>query len=548
MRELSDSAEQKRDLTALLANVRSFAEEVAHRPNLGLTAAPKHDIERCAEIGLLTAPLPIAQGGLGLGIDSGTHLTLLRVLAALGGGDLVLGRIYEGHVNGILLVQRYGSAEQVARLAEDVRCGMISGVWNTGRPEVLRLVAEVDSYRFEGEKTFATGVSFVQRPVVTAELIGRGWQMSLLRMEEMNARIDRSFWHPLGMESSESYGVDFSGGIVQSDQLIGAPGDFYLDPIFRGGAVRFAAVQAGAVMRLHAMFAEWLEGVGRGDDPYQVARLGEVAIAAQEAAMWVEKAAAVSEDSFYRTTKPHADRMIEFANMMRVAIERLGTSMMQRAAAGVGAHGLLQPARFERVIRDLMMYLRQPAPDATLAAVGRSSLEKSHKRADGGTAGFWSDGGMEESLPAKYFERIYAHNRDPWNFESSDYEKTKYAATLASLPRERYRCALEVGCSIGVLTKILAERTDELLGLDISEKALAVARERCADLEQVTFACMRVPQEMPEGRFDLMVVSEVGYYWSHSDLDKAADELAARHEPGGHLVLVHLIEKFPIIR
>jgi alkylation response protein AidB-like acyl-CoA dehydrogenase len=543
--EDTKSIEQRDSLTALRMRVSSFAEELAHRPNLGLTTAPKLEIARCAELDLLMAPLPVKEGGLALGVDAGTQDTLMRVLAALGGADLALGRIYEGHVNGLLLVQRYGSGEQVSRLAEDVRSGMISGVWNTGRPEVLKLVAEKGGYRFAGEKTFATGASFVQRPVVTAELAERGWQMTLLRMEEMGVSIDRSFWHPLGMESSESYGVDFSGSHIKDQELIGKPGDFYKEPLFRGGAVRFAAVQAGAIMRLHTMFAEWLDEARRGDDPYQIARLGEVAIASQEAAMWIEKAAAVSEECFYRLDKTHTERMIEFANMMRIAVERLGTNVMQRVTAGVGAHGLLQPARFERVIRDLTMYLRQPAPDAALAAVGRYSLEKSHKRAHGFSAGFWTGRDEDESLPVKYFERIYAQKRDPWDFESSTYEKAKYAATLAALPRHRYRCGFEVGCSIGVLTSLLAERCEALLGIDVSEKALAVARARCAESGQVSFARMRIPHDMLEGHFDLIVVSEVAYYWSLSDLEKAADTLASHHEPGGHLILVHLTENVP---
>jgi alkylation response protein AidB-like acyl-CoA dehydrogenase len=543
--ESLERSEEQGGLTAMRFRACSLAEEIAHRPNLGLTVAPKREIKMCAEIGLLTAPLPVKEGGLGLGVNAGTQTTLMRVLAALGGADLALGRIYEGHVNGLLLVQRYGSAEQMARLAEDVRSGMISGVWNTGRPEVLKLATDEEGYRLLGEKTFATGASFVQRPVVTAELSGRGWQMCLLQMEKISASIDRSFWHPLGMESSESYSVDFTGGRVQGQDLIGEPGDFYREPMFRGGAVRFAAVQAGAIMRLHAMLAEWLDDLKREDDPYQVARLGEVAVAAQEAAMWVEKAAAVSENCLHHTNKTQVEQMIEFANMMRVAIERLGTGVMQRITAGVGAHGLLQPARFERVIRDLTMYLRQPASDAALASIGRLSLEKSHKRIDGSSAGFWSDGGEEESLPARYFERIYAQKRDPWDFESSLYEKQKYQATLNALPRKRYRRGLEVGCSIGVLTHQLSDRCDALLGLDLSQTALAVAQARCLQLEQVSFACMRVPHVMPQERFDLIIVSEVAYYWSLRDLKKAADELAARHERGGHLVLVHLTEEVP---
>ena len=526
----------------LLGRVLEFADQTAHRPNLGLQTAPKRELEQFARMGLLSAPLPLSEGGLALGSEPGTQLTLMRIFAAIGGADLALGRIYEGHVNGVLLVLHYGSKEQIEELAEDIRAGMISGVWNTGRPELLRLIPDTTEYHFQGEKTFATGAAFVRRPVVTAEIPGRGWQMTLPRMETLGASIDRSFWHPLGMESSESFGIDFTGGKVSLDQLIGSPGDFYKDPIFRGGAIRFAAVQAGAVIRLHQMFAEWLEESRRGEDPYQVARLGEIAIAAQEAAMWVEKAALVAEKCFYKTDKTSTKRMIECANMMRIAIERLGTGVMQRVTAGVGAHGLLQPARFERVIRDLTMYLRQPAPDQTLAAIGKASLEEVSKR---GTEAFWSDAGREESLSPGYFRRIYAQKGDPWEFETSEYEHKKYAATLAALPREKYETGVEVGCSIGVLTRLLAERCDRLLGLDVSDRALEQARERCEDLEAVSFERVRVPQEMPEGDFDLIVVSEVAYYWTAGDLQRAADGLAKRHVVGGHLVLVHLTEKVP---
>lgn len=528
--------------TRWLDAVAALMEELAHRPNFGLQTAPRRELERCAEVGLLTAPLPVAHGGMGLGIDPGTQMTLLRALAAIGGADLALGRIYEGHVNGVLLVCRYGSPAQVEQIAEDVRGGMLSGVWNTGRSEPLRLHPEAQGFRFEGTKTFATGAAFVNRPIVTAELPGRGWQMTLPPMETLGATIDRSFWHPLGMESSESFGIDFTGGRVGADQLIGAGGDFYRDPMFRGGAIRFAAVQAGAVMRLHTMFAEWLEEHRRGDDPYQQTRLGEVAIAAQEAAMWVERAAAVAEESFYRTEKAHTERMIAFASMMRTAIERLGSAVMQKVTAGVGAHGLLHPARFERVIRDLTMYLRQPAPDQTLAGIGRTSLDRTRRRADEKVSGFWSDGFRDESLSPAYFEKLYERKVDPWEFETSAYEREKYAATLAALPETRYARGVEVGCSIGVLTQMLGGRCDHMLGVDVSAAALERAARRCADDPGIRFEKLCVPDEMPDGKFDLIVISEVAYYWTREDLERAATRLAGRQSAGGHLVLVHLTE------
>ncbi len=533
------------DLDSLVARAQVLADDLAARPNLGLREAPRRELERCHEIGLLTAPFPPHLGGLGLGTAPGTQRTLLRLLSIVGSADLALGRLYEGHVNGCLLVLQYGTPQQARQLSEEVHQGHLSGVWNTGKPELMRLQPQGDNFRYEGEKTFATGAAFVERPIVTADIPGRGWQMTMPRMHSLGASIDRSFWHPYGMERSESFGVDFTNAIVHPDELIGNPGDFYRDPLFRGGAIRFASVQAGALLRLHALFAEWLEDHRRGDDPYQIARLAEVAIAAQQSVLWIEKAAAVAEESFFRSEPEHVERMIECANMMRIAIERLATSTMQTVTAGVGAHGLLQPLPFERVIRDLTMYLRQPAPDQTLATIGRASLDKAHKRAGGTAWGFWADDQILHSLPPNYFRRIYARKDDPWNFETSPYENDKYNTTVSSLPRERYRNGLEVGCSIGVLTERLSHRTDRLLGLDISSKALETARERCGGSGRVSFACMQVPAQMPEGTFDLIVVSEVAYYWQLPDLERAATSLAQRQEPGGHLVLVHLTEPVP---
>lgn len=145
-------------------------------------------------------------------------------------------------------------------------------------------------------------------------------------------------------------------------------------------------------------------------------------------------------------------------------------------------------------------------------------------------------------MPAAHFEHIYAGSTDPWNFETSEYERSKYAATLGALPRSGYRSGLEIGCSIGVLSKLLATRCDKLLGLDVADRALERARQRCLDLPHVSFAHTRVPQEMPSGSFDLIVLSEVVYYWTLADLHAAADGLAPRHLAGGTLILVHLTE------
>lgn len=145
----------------------------------------------------------------------------------------------------------------------------------------------------------------------------------------------------------------------------------------------------------------------------------------------------------------------------------------------------------------------------------------------------------QQSLTPDYFDSLYNADADPWKFQTSEYEAKKYAATLAALPKARYRSALEIGGSIGVLTEMLATRCDSLLSVDVSEKAQQQAVARCQSLSNIRFQLMQVPQSYPNERFDLTVLSEVGYYWCREDLQKAQQLMLDHLEPGGHLLLVH---------
>lgn len=143
------------------------------------------------------------------------------------------------------------------------------------------------------------------------------------------------------------------------------------------------------------------------------------------------------------------------------------------------------------------------------------------------------------SIAPAYFERLYADDPDPWQFATSPYERAKFAATLAALPRARYGAAFEIGCAGGVLTRQLAERCGRLLAVDVSDDALAQARARCADQPHVAFQRMTVPGEWPDESFALVVLSEVGYYLGDADFERLQARLNASVETGGHLVLVH---------
>jgi len=153
------------------------------------------------------------------------------------------------------------------------------------------------------------------------------------------------------------------------------------------------------------------------------------------------------------------------------------------------------------------------------------------------------------SRPAAAFEHAYARADDPWDYESSPYERAKYAATLAALPRAHYGAALELGCSIGVLTAALTARCDTVLAVDFAENALVRARARYATLPGVVFRRMTLPHEYPTGQFDLTLLSEVGYYLSRDDLRTAIPRICEGLVGGGQLLLVHwtpLIDDAPL--
>jgi SAM-dependent methyltransferase len=142
-------------------------------------------------------------------------------------------------------------------------------------------------------------------------------------------------------------------------------------------------------------------------------------------------------------------------------------------------------------------------------------------------------------VPAQYFIDLYRRERDPWNFETSEYERAKYRATLRALPRRCYGKALEIGCSIGVFTGMLATRTHALLAIDVSPEALLRARRNCAHLSHVRFERRTMPHEYPEGQFDLTTFCEVGFYLDARDLSTVCRKVVEHSTPGAHIVLVH---------
>jgi SAM-dependent methyltransferase len=154
---------------------------------------------------------------------------------------------------------------------------------------------------------------------------------------------------------------------------------------------------------------------------------------------------------------------------------------------------------------------------------------------------------MTDAQPqsAAYFESLYRGSKDPWDFASSPYELGRYHAILTALHGRTYRRAFEPGCSIGVLTKALAAQCTRVIACDISPSAVALARERCSDLPNVDIDERDVCEGPPAGTFDLIVLSEIGYYLSAAKLCEIALALTHSLEPNGEFIAVHWLGDSP---
>jgi len=146
-------------------------------------------------------------------------------------------------------------------------------------------------------------------------------------------------------------------------------------------------------------------------------------------------------------------------------------------------------------------------------------------------------------------EHLHADSPDPWGVETRWFERRKRELVLAMLPRQDFERSLELGCSTGALAEALAARSRRLVAVDQSPSAASAAERRFRDDDRVEVARLDVPREWPSGHFDLVVVSEVGYFMSPVGLERLVARVADALTPDGVVVLCHWrhpIEGWPL--
>jgi alkylation response protein AidB-like acyl-CoA dehydrogenase len=369
-------------LAALRAHLPDIAAAAASEDHDG--AFPAGALALLQDIGLLAAPLRRMLGGFGWGIEPKGAAPLAIALRLIGRASLPLGRLYEGHVNALRLVQRYGTPAQARAAASDAAAGLLFAVWNTEAAGEPPLTIRPDG-ALVGRKILCSGAGHVARGLVTARdaATPEAPPRMLLIPLAPGDRADLSGWTAQGMRASATGAMDFTGIAVDPGMPIGQPGDYGRQPDFSAGAWRFAAVHCGGLEAVLGTLRDHLRRTGRGGDPHQAARLGQAAIAAGTARLWVEAAATRAEAPDAR------EEAVAFVNLARLAVERAALDVLELAQRSVGLAAFLHPNPLERLCRDLATYLRQPAPDRALTDAAAHLLAAKAEPGD-----LWGDPGM----------------------------------------------------------------------------------------------------------------------------------------------------------
>jgi len=331
---------------------------------------PRAGFELLYALGLMSFNVPVDFGGRGIGNGHDNEL-LLQTLMRIGAYDLSLGRIYEGHLNALLLIERFGNPEQKEKYFAEAVSGKLFGIWNSELPsERLTYKSCSRGYELKGAKVFCSGATHIHRPIVTAEG-SDGNYMVILHMNEYNLIEDYSYWQPLGMKASVSCRFDLTACKFSKKQFLGDSYAYVREPDFSGGSVRFAAVQLGGAEAIVRATVRHLKAMNRTDAPEQRTRLGRLSILMETGRLWLKGAGKAMDE---RHDDP--ETCVHYSNMVRTLVREICEEVMKLCGMSVGLQGMMKPHPMERIQRDLSVYLKQPGPDRALSETGRVFSER----------------------------------------------------------------------------------------------------------------------------------------------------------------------------
>jgi alkylation response protein AidB-like acyl-CoA dehydrogenase len=342
---------------ALLATLSAECLSI-RRERIASDGFPTATIDRLRGEGLLVAPLPTEAGGFGWGTEAGGTLSLCSALRFLGYGSLPVGRVYEAHVNAIALIFRYGGAEVREFAARATRGGHLFALWVTAGDDDVRVEARGLRLRLTGAKNFCSAAGYATRAVITARSENGGEQLFAIDTRDITVTGARKLLHGMNATMTGAIRIDCD---VPGNHRIGSPGDYLREPEFSAGAWRTSAVTVGGLWALVDEAIGQLRARGRHRHPGQAARIGQMLIEANAAAIWIRAAAERAASRLHSTRS-----VIGHIGLARLAIEQACLNVIPLVQRSLGLAGFLSDNPIEILTRDLATYLRQPAGDEVL--------------------------------------------------------------------------------------------------------------------------------------------------------------------------------------
>ena len=308
-------------------------------------------------------PAMLAQlvaAGLDLLPFPGRGSTLLRwqMLAAVAAHDLSLVKLYEGHTDALAILAELEGGPPPP--------GSVWGVW-CAEPPVARVSIEGSpapgaAVRLQGVKAWCSGAADVSHALVSAwDANGRPWLVAVA-MRQDGVRVLQGGWQAVGMASTGTAEVAFSGAEAF---CVGASGAYVQRPGFWHGGAGIGACWYGAAAELGRM----MQSAGGEPDAHRLAHLGAVDCALSAVRALLHSSAAVID------AEPSGDAMA-LAMRVRLAVEAAATVVMRHAGEALGARPFCLDRKFARLMADLPVFLRQSHARRDEAALGRIAHDR----------------------------------------------------------------------------------------------------------------------------------------------------------------------------
>ncbi|MFX0546230.1 acyl-CoA dehydrogenase [Roseovarius sp. S1116L3] len=288
-----------------------------------------------------------------------------RALMQVGAVNLGVGRLWEGHMNALHLIRRYGTSGLKTEVARQIAEGAFLGVW--GADGEVPVTLDVSGRHLNGRKCFASGLGAVTQAVVTVDS-GPDVRLALVNVTDAG-HADPSTWSMRGMQATASGSYEFTGLATEDIEWLGGPGDYLQEPHFVGGVWRIAALQAGAAIGLLDTAAAQLRAMDRMQAEAQKTRLMTVLMRAWAGMALTERAAIATTDRRIET-----EEIVAASIAARLFTEEVALDAIRAVEQSIGLRHFETDSETGRMARDLAVYLRQAARDAFLQRAAQTAL------------------------------------------------------------------------------------------------------------------------------------------------------------------------------